>query len=316
MPGSSGLGYHGNWASPRAVSPRASRADVVAAPEYASAAPPTVGSDVPRRTLIGWNVAMFLFHAALAATTLLVGNRDLLVDVYKTTVEVRWSNASSSATAWRLVPRYLPAGELPFTWLVAAFFLLSAGFHLGNATVWRRFYLAELAACRTPTRWCEYALSAPVMIVLIAYTLGVRDRMLLLALAALTAATMPFGYWTEVHGRPASADAWAASRAWRLLPWALGHVPQLAAWVPIVVQFYDPLVDGVPAFVHAILWGELALFLSFGLASLLSQLGPPRLFYRGELLFQTLSLAAKGLLGGLLIGNVLMLSRFEDLYEA
>ena len=42
---------------------------------------------------------------------------------------------------------------------------------------------------------------------------------------------------------------------------------------------------------------------------------PPRHFYRGELAFQVLSLTAKGLLGGLLLGNVLMLSAFEELYD-
>jgi hypothetical protein len=67
--------------------------------------------------------------------------------------------------------------------------------------------------------------------------------------------------------------------------------------------------------VHAILWAELVLFFSFGLASLWSQIQPPKRFYQGELMFQVLSLVSKGLLGSLLIANVLMLSRFDDLYN-
>ena len=67
---------------------------------------------------------------------------------------------------------------------------------------------------------------------------------------------------------------------------------------------------------YVILWAELALFFSFGLGSLVSQLAPPRYFYRGELLFQVLSLVSKGLLGGLLLSQVLMLSRFEEAYDA
>jgi hypothetical protein len=125
---------------------------------------------------------------------------------------------------------------------------------------------------------------------------------------------MPFGYWTERIARPASPDAWARPLRVRLAPWALGHVPQAVAWAAVLVQYYDGDIDP-PAFVDAILWGELVLFSSFAGASLLSQLAPPRLFYRGEIAFQVLSLVSKGLLGGLLLTNVLMLSTFDEIYE-
>lgn len=274
---------------------------------------------VPRATLTLWNAAMALFHAGLAALTLVLGNRALAGPTYKAVLDFVPRNASDpdpAAAGWDLVPRLAPSVDLPLTWLVAAFFLLSAAAHAGNATLWRRFYLAELQACRTPTRWVEYFFSAGVMILLIGYSIGLRERGVLLTVTLLVSATMPFGAWAEERGRPASADAWCAPLAHRLWPWVLGHVPQTAAWAVIVLQFYDGVADParIPWFVHAILWGELVLFYSFGGAALLSQLGPPRLFYRGELLFQALSLGAKGLLGGLLLANVLMLSRFEEVY--
>ena len=126
---------------------------------------------------------------------------------------------------------------------------------------------------------------------------------------------MPYGYWVEQIARPASADAWTRPLGARLLPWFVGHVPQVAAWVLVLLQFYDGGASArAPGFVHAILWAQLALFFSFGGASLLSQALPPRHFYRGELLFQALSLVSKGLLGGLLIANVLMLSSFEEAF--
>ena len=84
------------------------------------------------------------------------------------------------------------------------------------------------------------------------------------------------------------------------------------------MQFYDGNIDptdSVPWWVHLILWVELALFFSFGAAAALAQWSTPDRFYRGELLFQVLSLVSKGLLGILLLSNVLMLSRFEDIYE-
>ena len=258
---------------------------------------------------------MSLFHLTLAITTFGVGNASLDVPVYKTVVDfVPGGNGST----WQLIPYQRKSGEIFFTAAVACFFLLSSLFHALNATVWRDFYFRELEQCRTPTRWTEYFFSAPLMMAIIAYTLGIRDRSLLLAVAALVAATMPYGYWTEMVSRPISPEEWGAPLRVRLLPWALGHVPQVVAWLLVILQFYDGNFDPTeitPAFVHAILWAELILFFSFGFAALGAQLARPKYFYRGELAFQVLSLVSKGLLGILLIANVLMLSRFEDLYD-
>ena len=217
---------------------------------------------------------------------------------------------------WDLVPKYLPAGNLNFTWLVASFFILSATAHLVNFTVLRSYYLRELSFCRTPTRWVEYFFSASVMQLLISYTLGIRNRSVLLAGAVLVGVTMPYGFWTEQIARPVNEEEWTKPLGYRLLPWFLGNVPQCTAWFLIIVQFYDGMQsDQVPWFVHLILWGELVLFFSFGFVQLFVQMLPPRRFYQGEIAFQALSLGSKGLLGGLLITNVLMLSRFEDIYD-
>ena len=181
----------------------------------------------------------------------------------------------------------------------------------------RRFYLDQLELCYTPTRWIEYFLSATVMIVIISYTLGIRDRDTLLSIGALVATTMTFGYWVEVGGRPRNANEWTSDLYQRLLPWVLGHIPQIVAWTLIIMRFYNVLSedDRAPAFVHAILWSEFVLFFSFGAASLMSQVYPPRLFYRGEIVFQMLSLLSKGILGGILLANVLLYSSFDDIYD-
>lgn len=286
-------------------------------------APPerrTVRQTIPRVSLTMWNAVLALFHAALAALTLSLGNRDLEVDVYKSGIDFRYVNESMSGEGqpWELIPVFIPSGTLAFTWWVASFFILSSFFHLMNCTLLRSYYLGCLELCYTPTRWIEYFFSASVMIVIIAYSLGIRDRDTLISVAALVATTMTFGYWVEIVGRPASADEWAYRLRSRLLPWVLGHIPQTVAWGLIILRFYDGSLtneDRAPAFVHVILWLEFVLFFSFGAASLASQLYPPRLFYRGEIVFQVLSLVSKGSLGILLIANVLMLSRFEDIYD-
>ncbi|RPF82425.1 MAG: hypothetical protein CBC65_000365 [Rhodothermaceae bacterium TMED105] len=153
------------------------------------------------------------------------------------------------------------------------------------------------------------------MIILIAYTLGVRERMLLIASAVLIGITMPFGYWCEQLARPAGPDTWVKPFKHRIFPWVVGHIPQVTAWAIIIVNFYDEDEGRAPDFVHGILWGELALFFSFGFVALYQQYTVPKNFYKGELMFQVLSLGSKGLLGGILIANVLMLSAFEELYD-
>jgi hypothetical protein len=226
-------------------------------------------------------------------------------------------NFSDPEQGWDLVPTLEEAEELPFTILASSFFILSALFHLLNFTILRPYYLYQLTQCYTPTRWTEYFFSASVMQLLIAYTLGIRERFSLYAAAVLVAVTMPFGYWGEQLARPASPDAWTKPLAYRLFPWIVGHIPQVASWGIVVAQLYDGQsdIDRVPWFVFLILWGELALFFSFGFVQLGTQCMPPRSFWKGELAFQVLSLVAKGLLGLVLIFNVLMLSQFDDLYQ-
>ena len=270
-----------------------------------------------RCRLTVWNLLLALFHAGLAATTFVFAKLDLSLPLYYAVSNFTLRNESDASAGWDLTPLYVRApGGLPLTPLVASFFLLSSLAHLLNATLLRRFYLDQLERCYTPTRWVEYFFSAPLVQLLVAVSLGVRDRSLLIAMVALIAITMPFGYWVEMIGRPRSAKAWQRPLCQRLFPWVLGHVPQVAAWGLLLAHFYaSDQRQRIPAFVHAILWGELVFFFSFGVASLLGQVRPPDRFYESELLFQVLSLVSKGFLGGILLVNVLMLSSFDDLYE-
>lgn len=330
MPQSSSLGFtsYGSTAPELAAASRAGPVMNAArrprAVDIQASVSPETRISVPAGQLTAWNGAMFLFHTILATVTLVVGNNDLTVPLFRTRLDFRFMNETASGEMssgndrpWELVPTYEEAGSLPFTWLVAIFFILSATFHLLNATALRSVYLSSLERCYSPTRWIEYTLSAPVMIVLISYTLGIRNQEVLLAQFVLVMVTMSFGYWVEVVSRPKNRDEWKGSLLYRLYPWFIGHIPQIAAWFLIIATFYggQDQVDRAPWFVHLILWMEFVLFFSFGAASVLSQWYAPRFFYRGEILFQVLSLVSKGLLGLILLTNVLMLSRFDDLYD-
>ena len=225
MPGSSALGFHATPA-PRAR-PIETEEDMQIAinPVENSVS----GQEIPKGLLLRWNAAMFLFHSILATVTLTVGNLDLTVPTYKTVLTFTIRNISDPEQGWDLVPTLEEAEELPFTILASSFFLLSALFHLLNFTILRPYYLYQLTQCCTPTRWTEYFFSASVMQLLIAYTLGIRERFSLYAAAILVAVTMPFGYWGEQLARPASPDAW--DEASRLSPVSMDRGPHSSSGV-------------------------------------------------------------------------------------
>lgn len=280
--------------------------------------------EVPGKLLTKWNAAMATMHLALAIVTMSVGNLELRTPVYGTSIGAQGVGGGNSTAGWELVPEVSErAAYFYLTWAVAAFFLICALFHLGNALLWRGLYLRLLAQCYCPSRWIEYSFSASVMILLIAYTTGSIVLNVLVLLFALTFVTMLFGHLHEVICRPASADRWAEpSVLWRLQAHLLGYVPQVFAWGVIVAQFIqaggnsstdeDGNERRMPDFVYAIVSVELVLFWSFGFVQLWVSLRTPKDYVKGELAYQVLSLVAKGLLGLLFLSNVLVLDSFTD----
>ena len=77
------------------------------------------------------------------------------------------------------------------TVLVVVFFAITAFFHLANVSILASVYLAGLETCSTPTRWCEYTITATLMSTIIAYLSGLRGDASLVAVAGLIA--MLFG---------------------------------------------------------------------------------------------------------------------------
>jgi len=265
------------------------------------------------------NFAMAFFHTALFAVTIGVGNRDLSVPLWKPELEFVPRPQGTDGPAFQIVPSFVEAFDMPFTWLVASFFAVSALAHLGNALIWRAFYERELAKCRVPTRWIEYFFSATIMVVGLAYTTGIRSYLLLGCIGALIATTMLFGHLCELIATPKSADEWERPLSVRLQAHVLGYIPQVAAWTAILLNFFlAPSAEegqGPPDFVYLIVYLQVALFFSFGIVQLVQQYLPPKRYPAGEVAYQWLSLGAKGLLGGILLTNVLVLGSFEELFE-
>jgi len=289
---------------------------------------------VPTTTLTRWNVAMSIFHGVFAAITLIVGNTDLRVPVYGSgvTLIVGGTNGTNVGTdaedGFALKPDFSErATWLYLTFATACFFLLSCVFHLGNALLWRKPYFRALAQGYAPFRWIEYAFSASVMILILAYTSGTTTLPVLVSLFGFTAITMSFGHLHEVICRPKSLEEWAVSSTLeRLQAHIIGYVPQCFAWALVIAQFLEAGGESatdsrgdksqMPSFVYAIVFGEVLIFWCFGLVQLVVSLRPPGKYYQGEIAYMFLSLFAKGLLGLLVLSNVLVLGSFTEIYES
>lgn len=109
---------------------------------------------------------------------------------------------------------------------------------------------------------------------------------------------------------------WPASFE-RLCPHVLGYFPYIAVWA-IIWDMYrfsvDEAVkagsDGPPDFVTVLVIGEIITFSSFGAVQLYQQAWHRGCvnYWLGEVAYIVLSIVAKGLLGGILITNILLVS--------
>lgn len=242
---------------------------------------------------------------------------------------------------------------LNLTLFTALFFALSATFHTLNATCLNKWYNEGIEKCICPSRWIEYTFSAAVMATLIAYSAGVNLFLLSFAVFVLTATTMSFGFLTEVVARPAPQNTWEDAACNPFIPHALGYIPQVGAWFIILFQFFqvaglatyrvDPDAEScspaelanasanasangcddtngccvkfqMPEFVYAIVFGQVFVFWSFGIIQLVVLARGPKSYFYGEVAYQIMSLFSKGLLGIVLLSNVLILSSFNDIY--
>ena len=254
------------------------------------------------------NAALFLVHAAAAGLVLSLSDTDAMEQVYRATINtsVAGAGAGSGDVSVTIRPgRPAEFFKLDFALYTFAFFAITAAFH-GRAAFAHVSYVEGLLSCRNPYRWAEYAVSASIIATTVAYFCTVLDGFQLIALVALTATTMGYGLVAELVARPVDAHTWSVSLSDRLTPHALGYVPQTVAWVLIFYPFYLNTVDTqMPRFVYGIVFGQLAVFWSFGLIQLVVLCGRPSSYVYGEFAYVLLSAAGKLLLGAQLLWNVL-----------
>lgn len=169
---------------------------------------------------------------------------------------------------------------------MAAYFLVAATAHAASATVLNRLYEADLRRGRNRIRWAEYAVSAPILMLLIALYTGVHDATALVVVAACTIVMICCGWMQEALNPP-------TRRATTMVPFWSGVVAALVPWGIVADQLIggpEPQGLGLSIFLSLfILWA------SFGVNQWLQyhQIGPWADYLHGERTYLGLSLVAK-----------------------
>ena len=173
------------------------------------------------------------------------------------------------------------------------------------------------------------------MFIAIAYTSGVRDTSMIVALFVLMFCVMTYGWVCEMlanrtvlsteYFQLRNTETWAPTLA-RLFPNLLGYVPYVTAYYIVIEQYMrvteefkgpnTPEDRRMPWWVDMIVLGQCVVFSFFAIVSILQQTWPARMYYIGEIFYIVLSFVSKGLLGATLIAGVLRQGDFEDAFLA
>ena len=235
--------------------------------------------------LRAFNAAMGVLHLVQGVVMLALSN-DFSLPVTSSFLEFE---ASTS----RLVPVPGTLFELRVGPMVAAFLFLSAAAHfLVSAPRIYEWYARNLGRGINHARWAEYALSASVMIVVIAMLVGIYDVASLLLVFALNATMILFGWMMEVHNQTTQKVNWTS--------FVFGSVAGAVPWVAVFIYLIGSGSGegGPPGFVYGIFVSMFLFFNCFAVNMVLQyrKAGRWRDYLYGERAYIVLSLFAKSAL--------------------
>lgn len=243
--------------------------------------PPAPGVDVDR--LRSWNAAMAVLHLTQGVLMWTLSNDFAL--------PIRSSFLQSTETGLAPVAETVITVEIGP--LVASFLFVSAMAHALLATVARSWYERSLARGIQPARWIEYSLSSSLMIVVIAMLTGIYELSALIALFAVNATMIMFGWVMETRNEGRPVVDW--------MPYWFGVFAGIVPWIVMGVYLVgagDGSGNGPPGFVYAIYVSLFLFFNVFAVNMILQyrRFGRWRDYLFGERVYLWLSLLAKSAL--------------------
>lgn len=240
-----------------------------------------------------WNAAAAVLHT-VQAIVLFVLTEDTVIDVGIARF------GATSTQPLEIGPVLASGFEIPLTRLVVVFVAISALAHILITTVLWDSYVDYLRQGKNPYRWYEYSVSASVMIVLIALSVGITSVGALIAVFGLTAIMNLCGLLMErMNDVKSESRLHMMSVDWR--PYWLGSIAGLIPWIMIGISLWagiDAANGQVPDWV---IWAFVSIFLFFNTFAVnmwlqYRKIGPWHDYLFGEKIYIVLSLTAKSAL--------------------
>jgi hypothetical protein len=183
--------------------------------------------------------------------------------------------------------------NLPIGPMIAAFFFVCAADHFLLAGPLNKWYVENLRKHINYARWFEYAVSASIMIVVIAMLVGIYDVVALLCVFGLTAAMNLFGLTMEQYNQRSEKVNWTS--------FIFGSFAGIIPWIGIALYLNgagSATGGQVPDFVYWIFVSIGVFFFSFAFNMILQYKGVGKWkdYLYGERAYIILSLVAKSLL--------------------
>ena len=240
------------------------------------------------RNLRSWNLGLSLLHLAQAAAILLLAG-DFAITV---------TSSFPTGPPGSAPPAPEPLFDVRIGVAIAIFLALAALDHLLTGTISRTTYERDLRRGINRFRWVEYAFSATLMVVLIAFYSGVTEITAVIAIVGANVGMILFG-WLQERMNPPGREATT------MLPFWFGTLVGIAPWAAIATNIVG--AETVPGFVYGIVVAQFVFFFSFGLNQWLQyrEVGPWRSYAFGEKAYLVLSLGAKSVLAWQIFGGSL-----------
>jgi len=244
-----------------------------------------MNQEVKLKNLRIWNIAMSILHFVQGVAVLLLSN-DFKVPI--TTAYLKFNPVIN-----QLVPSIDTITEIRLGPVVAAFFFLSAIAHLlVSLPGIFEWYEQNLKKGANYARWVEYSLSSSLMIVVVAFLVGMYDLSSLILIFFLNMMMILFGWMMELHNQTTAKTNWTS--------FIFGCIAGAIPWVTIALYLFGS-GDGenkAPDFVY---WIFLSIFIFFNIFALnmylqYKKVGPWKDYLFGEKMYLILSLVAKSLL--------------------
>jgi len=237
------------------------------------------------RSLRRFNAVMAVLHLLQAALMV------YLSTAREWTVSTTYLEFDTEAEL--LFPVLESIGTIQLSYLVASFLFISAIAHALIASVLYKSYVGYLERGMNPYRWYEYAVSASVMIVVIAMLSGIWDLGTLIALFGLVAVMNLCGLVMERHNQLTDDVDWSS--------YVVGTIAGIVPWIVIGVALIGTFTLGSgspPDFVILIYVSIAILFNLFAITMILQYRKVWKFedYLYGERSYIVLSLVAKSLL--------------------